>query len=281
MRVRPRFGVMCLVLLLGLVLAAPAVAGEEPSVKGTFTANGTAVSLPYVYVYQLEKGFYNDGDPTWKLLFVEHPIAEREVDEHVWDSAYLELGITKTAEFGDEPTLQVYSQSICFSADTPGNVSGGTYPELVLESTGPERFAGRVYLKEPESFFDDTVMYDLTFSAPLSNPDAPIGPPLPEGGGEPGAAYLAWVEAVHSGDLARVKGIVPAEMASEMEGDDAQATLEFLAAMTPTEVKVLGGSSDGETAILKVAGVMDGEAVKGEITMQKMGEFWIAKGSSW
>ncbi len=281
MRVRPRFGVSCLVILLGLALAGSAVAGEEPSVKGTFTANDKDVSLPYVYVYQLEKGFYNDSDPTWKLLFVEHPIAERDVDEHVWDSAYLELGITKTAEFGGEPKLQVYSQSIRFSADSAGNVSGGTYPELALESSGPERFAGRVYLKEPQTIFDDTFMYDLTFSAPLSDPDAPIGEALAEGGGEPGNAYLAWVAAVHSGDLARLKELVPPERAAQMDDEEVKASLEFIQAMTPTEVTVLGGSSDGDTAILKVTGVMDGEAVKGEVTMQKMGDRWIAAGSSW
>ena len=262
-------------------LAPDARAGEGASVSGTFTANGTAVALPFVYVWALDKGFYNDSDPAWKVLFVERAVAERELDEMVWDAAYVELGITRTAEFGEEPELQVYSQDIKLSADSGGNLSGGTYPKLVLESTGPERFAGRVYHAEPQQFFDDTFQYDFTFSAPLSNPNAPVGDPLPAGGGEPGKAYLAWVAAVHSGDLARIKALVPAEMAAQLDAEDAKMALELLAAMTPSEVTVVGGSSDGSTAVLEVEGTMDGEKSKGEITLEKVGEHWVARSSSW
>lgn len=276
--------VVCFVMVVAVVaggLAPDARAGEGASVSGTFTANGTAVALPFVYVWALDKGFYNDSDPAWKVLFVERAVAERELDEMVWDAAYVELGITRTAEFGEEPELQVYSQDIKLSADSGGNLSGGTYPKLVLESTGPERFAGRVYHAEPQQFFDDTFQYDFTFSAPLSNPNAPVGDPLPAGGGEPGKAYLAWVAAVHSGDLARIKALVPAEMAAQLDAEDAKMALELLAAMTPSEVTVVGGSSDGSTAVLEVEGTMDGEKSKGEITLEKVGEHWVARSSSW
>jgi hypothetical protein len=273
----------CLVSLAGLgSWSTPSARAAEPAwVKGTLTGNGKTVELPYVYVYALEKGFYDDADPTWKVLFVQHEIEERKVDEHIWDSAYVELGITRTAEFGDKPELQVYSQSIRFSADSGGNISGGSYPKLELESAGPERFAGRVWLPEEQKVFDDTFQYDFRFSAPLSDPNAPIGEALPPDGGEPGKAYRAWVDAVHSGDLERLKKLVPAEMASQLDADDAKQNLEMMAAMTPTSVKVLGGSSDGKTAILQVDAVMDGETVRGEITLQKMDGFWMATRSSW
>lgn len=276
----------CLVVCLCLAPAffPPAAAGEEASVSGTLTANGETVELPYVYVYALDKGFYDDEDPTWTLIFVERPIEERKVDEPIWDSAFVELGVTRSAEFGDdgdEPTLQVYSQSLRFSADQGGNVSGGTYPEIELESAGPERFAGRVYHAEEQEIFDDTFQYDFTFSAPLSDPDAPIGDPLPAGGGEPGKAHLAWVSAIHSGDIEQLKALVPPELASQLDGEEAKEQIEFMRAMTPTDQKVLSGSSDGETAVLEVEGQMDGETVRGEITLEKVDGVWRATTASW
>jgi hypothetical protein len=161
-----------LVVLGGLVAwsASTALAAAPASVKGHLTANGKTVELPYVYVYALEKGFYDPADPTWKILIVERPVEERKLREHIWDANYVELGITRTAEFGDKPELQVYSQSIKLPGKAGGNISGGNYPKLELTSAGPERFAGRVYHAEPQKIFDDTFQYDFTFSAPLSHP---------------------------------------------------------------------------------------------------------------
>lgn len=275
-------GALLFCICVSLSLASVTWAGEEASVSGTFTFNGEAVKLPYVYVVAEEKGFYEDDDPTWKLIFVDQPVEERELDGHIWDAALLELGITKTATFDDEPTLQVYSQNIVPAADYGGNISGGTYPELEMETTGPELFAGRVYQPEPRKLFDDTFQYDLTFSAPISNPDAPIGDPLPADGGEPGKAYLGWVGAIHGGNVDKLKAMVPAEMAAELDGgEDAKEMLELMQLMTPTDIKILGGSSDGETAILQVEGMMDGEKQSGEVTVQKMGDFWVPTNSSW
>jgi len=283
MRVRSSVCSWCIVACLGLVAMLPSTtdADEQASVSGTFKANGTTVELPYVYAWAQDKGFYNDSDPTWTVLFVQHPIDERKLGEMVWDSAYVEIGITKTAEFSEQPQLEVYSQNVKLSADAAGNISGGTYPTIELASTGPERFAGRIYLPEPQKIFDDTIQYDFTFSAPMSNPNAPIGEPLPAGGGEPGKAYLAWVAAVHSGDLAEVKKLVPPDMAGRLEDDDAKDMVEMIAAMTPTAVKILGGSSDGQTAMLEVEGMMDGEKAHGTITMEKKGGLWMSTGSSW
>lgn len=51
--------------------------------------------------------------------------------------------------------------------------------------------------------------------------------------------------------------------------------------MTPTDLKILSGSSDGKTAILEVEGKMDGEKLRGEITLVKEGEHWMATKTSW
>jgi hypothetical protein len=64
-------------------------------------------------------------------------------------------------------------------------------------------------------------------------------------------------------------------------GEEARETLELMQLLTPRDVKILGGSSDGETAVLQVEGTVDGERQTGEVTVEKMGDFWVPTGSSW
>jgi hypothetical protein len=259
---------------IGLIVSLSPLAAQEATVSGKLIANGAAIELPYVYAYAKAEGFYDPGDPTWLIMFSGGPIEVRELESIFTDFPYVRIGITRTSEFDDEPKLQAYSQDIKKTADG-ANVSGGTYPEVTLTTAGPDRLAGRVVLTEGK-LFDDTFQYDFTFDVPLSDPNGPIGEMLPADGGEPGKAYLAWVEAVHSGSLEALKKIVPPEMAEMLDADDAGEQLEFLRTMTPTDVKLLSGSSDGSTAILDVEGVLEGEKVSLEITMSKMGEHWVA-----
>ncbi|MCP4901271.1 MAG: hypothetical protein GY906_30240 [bacterium] len=270
-------------LLSALAGGPPVVAANQPTatVEGSLVANGETVQLPYVYAYAEKKGFYDESDPTWEVLFAAKPIAERDLDDTIWDSAYVRLGITKTATFDEEPKLQIYSQNIRFPGESSSNISGGSYPQLELSITDPDRLAGRVYHTETQEFFDDTFQFDFTFDAPLSDPFGPLGDPLPADGGEPGAAYLAWTKAIQAGDVQQLKKLVPADKAEMLDGEDVKETLEFLAMMTPTDVTIVGGSSDGQTAILLVTGTMDGESVEGEITLILEEGFWIATETAW
>ena len=45
--------------------------------------------------------------------------------------------------------------------------------------------------------------------------------------------------------------------------------------MTPKKAEIVSGSTDGDTAILNVTVTIEGETGDAEITMTKMGEFWI------
>ena len=268
--------------LLALCLTT-AVWAEEASVTGTLTANGQTVELPHVYIYAEEKGFYDEKDPTWKIVFAAQPIEERELDSFFVDFPYVKIGITHTAEFDEKAGIRAYSQDVKLPGKA-GNISGNPYPELKLESSGPEVFSGRIYLPKANKFFDDTYQYDFTFKAPLSDLNAPIGDPLPPGGGEPGKAYIAWVEAVHSGDPEQLKALVSPEMAEMLDTQDpadVAEELKLMKSMTPTDVKILSGSSDGKTAIIEVEGKMEGEALRGEITLVKEGELWMATKTSW
>jgi len=270
-------------LAMAMIFAAATVA-DENGADGVLVWNEQEIELPYAYVYEIE-GFYETTDPSWEIVFSAEPIAERDLDDFFMEFAYVKVRVTrqKDLESGELGELEVFSQNVRPSK-LDSNISGGTYPELALDSAGPELFAGRIYLMDPVELFGDTFHYDLTFSAPLSNPNAAIGEPLPAGGGAPGKAYAHWAEAVQSGEADRImKLLAPVQqeaMAKASEEEIAEG-LEFMALMTPTEVEVVGGSSDGEMAVLQVRGTMDGAETKGEITMRLQEGRWIVEGESW
>jgi hypothetical protein len=266
-----------------LTATMPLGVANAAEVSGALLANGAQIELRYVYVWAEKEGFYDPADPSWRILFVEREMGQRELGDPIWDAAWVEIAVTETSEFGEQPELHVYLQSIKLSADSGGNISGGTYPQIELQGLGSERISGRIYHTEAQEFFDDTYSYDFTFSASLSDLDAPIGDPLPADGGDPGRAYLQWVEAVHSGDLDTLRSVVPPEMEEQLDSisaEEMQEQFEFLQAFTPTDVQILGGSTDGEIAILEIEGMMEGDKVTGEITMTLMGEYWVPTESS-
>ncbi|HET6603156.1 MAG TPA: nuclear transport factor 2 family protein [Xanthomonadaceae bacterium] len=264
-------------VLLPLLAVATAAVGLEPgSASGQFTVNGQSVELRHAYAYREAKGFYNDSDPTWTLVFTAEPVAARDIDDHFLDPS-VRIGLTLTSEFGDQPALQVLSQNLRSGSFS---LSGGEDPVLALEHSGPDAFSGRIHHAEPRTFFEDTYQYDVTFHAAVSDPDAPIGDPLPADGGQPGAAYRAWTKAIHAGDIAALKQMVAPDMAAALDEPDAKESLEFMALMTPREVRIVSGSSDGETAVLHIEGTMDDQPVKGTVTLVRNGEHWIPTESS-
>jgi hypothetical protein len=45
--------------------------------------------------------------------------------------------------------------------------------------------------------------------------------------------------------------------------------------LTPTDVVIVGGSSDGTTALLQIEGKIEGDTISAEVTMSKVEGFWI------
>ena len=273
---------MCITFM---ATAIPSAVSAEATVKGSLIANGKKVELPYVYVWKKEEGFYKKDDPTWNIIFAERSLQPRELGSHVPNSAWVHIGITQTKEFEEQGKLEVYTQSIKFSATAAGNVSGGNYPKIEIKGLETGLVTGRVWHPEQQKVFDDSFQFDFAFSAPISDPNAPtiIGKPLPPGGGEPGQAYLKWTESVHTGDIELVKSLMPAEMADQLgslSSEEARKEIEFMQMMTPKDNIIVGGSSDGETAILQTEGVVDGQKVSVEITMTKMGPLWVTTNAS-
>ena len=124
--------------------------------------------------------------------------------------------------------------------------------------------------------------FDLRFSTEL--PEELPGELLPAGGGEPGAAYLAWTVAVKSGDLEQIKAVLTPEQVEEFESmpvEEQQENIEFLQMMVPDELEVLGGRRVDDIAYLEVRAVMEGEPTRGEVKLVHKEGVWVAVRESW
>jgi len=110
------------------------------------------------------------------------------------------------------------------------------------------------------------------------------GTALPVGGGEPGKAYLACQETIRQGDFEGLMGCMSAERAAEMketDPDEAQEMFGFIQMMQATDIKVLGGTLDGDKATLNVAGMQDGEQATATVSMVRENGAWKIEKESW
>jgi len=154
-----------------ILVAMNALADEAPKVTGTFTSSGEPVEISHVYAYRNAEGFYDPADPSWTVILAAGEIEPQNLGRPYQDFPFIKLRVTKTSEFEEQPTLRVYSQDVQLPGKTSG-ISGGDYPEIEVQSTGPDVFSARVWLPEPFEFFTNSWQYDLSFSAPLSeNPE--------------------------------------------------------------------------------------------------------------
>jgi len=154
------------------------------------------------------------------------------------------------------------------------------------------RAEGRIWVDEPYSAFDDTFNYEVTFaldiakSAPTESgaattegqggnekPEAMKGTPLPAGGGDPGKAYLELNKAILAGDVKAMRKFVPTKFLPDFDRD-VKEMMELMKSMTATNIKVLGGTIDGNAATLQVEGKLMNEPTKITVTMEKEGNQW-------
>jgi len=105
------------------------------------------------------------------------------------------------------------------------------------------------------------------------------GTKLPADGGEPGKDYMTYVKAVHKRDGATIRKM--AEVPPGTSDKDFKGQMEMAAAMTPTDQKIVSGTINKNTAVLKVTGKLEGKKQYGTIAMQKKGGAWKITKEDW
>lgn len=243
------------VAVLALLLSLPA-ANAMASGGGHFRLGETHIDAKYAIAVVRDQGHDDDGAQTFVYLS-DFPLdaarvaaafdPEDEVREELGDRAggYVRICIdASSAECG-----MFYNRK---QPDDSFNVGG--YGTFGLDTFEPGRVAGGWVLKEPESFFEQTYDFDLRFDVAVT----PLpGKPLPAEGGEPGAAYRAWLAALTKGDVAALRKLADSEHEYRFPEDDASQAKESIKDLrdgTPLQADIARGLVDGDRAVLWVEG---------------------------
>ena len=148
---------------------------------------------------------------------------------------------------------------------------------VTLEKLGPDAVVGRVDSEGKKSLGDTPITFDLRFSAPIMPPQ-PTGTDLGADGGAPGAAYLAFLDALRKGDSAALVKLAEKEWAENLAGtpeEYRQYTLDSAKESAPQEMAVTGGEMFDGYAFLNVAGKdWMGDKVEGKVKMVLDGDTW-------
>jgi len=122
------------------------------------------------------------------------------------------------------------------------------------------------------------------FDLPVESEVARTGTALPPDGGEPGRAVLAHFGAIEKNDFKALKATASPErqaMMTEAEkAGEAKEMFKMLRDFSPRKVRVVGGTVDGDTALVDYEGVEDGKPVKGTAEVVRVGGKWFFEGSS-
>lgn len=270
-------------LLVSLVLCANLLAAN--SVSGTLTVNGKTARMTHAYAATKPNPFDKERTDVY-ILF-----ADRELPAEAVHDTFALMKATSDLKFNgfsiqvnDEQQINtgmIYSPH--FKKEM-GQISVAGVQKLTTKDYSTGHAAGRVYMEEPDDFFDNLFHFDATFDVTPAAPPKPAplaGKPLPAGGGEPARAYLAYRGYIKKGDIPNLRKSLTAERAKETEVPEFKEMFEIVQAMQPADVTITGGSVDGDTATLLVVSKEKGSNSKGTVTLVKQGGAWKVSKEAW
>lgn len=262
-----------------LLFACTAIAATKTTVSGTFTLDGKAYPVAYVAAVTAENPF-DDTKEDVQLTFTDVAVSP--------DSDPNELA-TAGKVHGIIVTLNDQKEASALTVLGISRKSGNAVCEFEPAQFDTQIAAGRLFLKEPEESFGHKYLFDVKFSAPVKDMvfppvDEKTGTALPPGGGEPGAAYMAYDKAIASGDLnALVKFASDERMKKQMSDPKAKDMLEIMKSLRATGIKIVKGYISGDRATLHLEGKEpDGGAkIRGTVRMVKVKSQWCLEKESW
>jgi hypothetical protein len=159
---------------------------------------------------------------------------------------------------------------------SPEGFNVGGYGELQLQRRDGERIAGSFRLSEPGDFMGTSYQFDFGFDAALAH--AP-GDPLPAGGGDPGADYNRYLQALADGDFALLRVLSGDAALWRFPEDDpgsARQSLKSARDGAPLRAQIVRGRAHGDQAVLWVRGTdRDDIARVGRVLMRKGAQGWF------
>ncbi len=145
-----------------------------------------------------------------------------------------------------------------------------------LTRNDDQRVAGRLSGTDADRAAGREV--DLRFSVAVADDDG-AGEPLAAGGGAPGEAYLAYLEAGRAGDVDRWLGLLEAtrarDLGQRLEQPEVLEMVALMASSRPREMTVAGGRASADSALLEVRGIdASGSRLEGRVLMRRGDDGW-------
>jgi hypothetical protein len=265
-----------LILLLAAVVLASVAATAGATVSGTFKVAGNTITPTHVVALRTTStAFWDRGERIVTLVFSTTEISTEGIDQ-----ALDREGVIRDQIKGDYVIISLHQDDElmvnAFIEDGAMNYGFGGGTSDIKKATA-DQIAGRVFTKGEESIGDTPIAFDLTFDTAIL-PDRPSGTALEKGGGEPGAAYLAYVAALRAGDFDAILKHCPAGRAAylaRIDEDYRSYEIDSMKDDAPKEMQVTGGELYDGFAFLTVAGKdADDDAVDGQVKMVKDGGQW-------
>jgi hypothetical protein len=161
-----------------------------------------------------------------------------------------------------------------------GSMSGGFSSDLeqsvALTARDDKHVAGTITFDD-----GDGLVAKLTFDLPILRSGEAVARPgtaLGAGGGEPGKALQAMVDATHAGDLDRMIALSAPERRAGIEqakaAGEAKEMLRMAQLFTPKITRITGGTVDGDKAWVDFDGKESDGAVKGTAELERVDGGW-------
>jgi hypothetical protein len=267
-------------LLVSLMLSTTAAFAANKG-GGTFRLATNKLTVKHVCAYRVPSVRSADGKPSVSVFLTSHPIDCASLDGMLDPLRGISASMREVR--GGFISVQIDSAGaeagLYFDTNEPSdsfNTSGSGEFKTTVNTA--QRTEGTWFTKEPKTFFDKTFEFKLNWAADILS-GATDGKPLPAGGGDPGKAFLAFVNAVNKKDHKTIKAYLGAERAGEVysaEGTDYfNDSFKYFRDAEMVSGKVLSGWIDGDRATLKMEGKTgEGNDTHGYVQMLRAGGAW-------
>ncbi len=143
-----------------------------------------------------------------------------------------------------------------------------------------DRLRGRVATTQPLELASSSITFEIQIDLP--RPEAPaVGVAIPAGGGDPGKAFLAYVEAYRKGDYEALVRLLPEGKAEDKwgyleEAEERRQSIVDDGDLEPKSAKVLSGTRLGDYALLivEIPSLWSSDRQKALVGMSLVGGEW-------
>jgi len=273
---------------------SPMASSENQTTAGTasgnISLNGIKISLNYAYALAQPNAF-DENKLDIAVLLTEKPVSEDELKdvaglEHV---AYKKHNyvLFKINDQG-KPIYEVVEHPVL--KNTRLMMSGFTWAEFASGVFSRDRIEGSFNTKTETDFSGYKYHIAVSFNAlirqaklPQPLPDVKTGKALPQDGGDPAKAYLAYRKAIEKKDIAAIRKHLQMPAGVQVTDDEMKENLEFMASVAPKNLKISKGyvNSAGDKAAVYVTGTEEGEKRYGTIGLIRRDAVWMVTEENW